>query len=332
MKSLVQWPDGRRFAFSIFDDCDWASTERVKPVYDLLIALGMRATKSVWVCDSDEPGLNRGATCNDREYLNWVLELQRQGFEIGLHNVAPGTSTRAQVVEGVARFRQLFGDLMIAHANHTGCREGIYWGDARLSGWRRELYNLFTGSSRGGHRGHVEGDPLFWGDLCRDHVRYVRNFVFPDLNTLAMCPQMPYHDSQRPWVNFWFAGTDGGNRRVFLENFTTRKMDELEREGGLCIAYVHFGGGFVRPETGEVDPEFRARMEYLASKRGWFPPVSEVLDFLRSNEDPESRCIPPKALRRLEARWLMRKTVQGIARRLRTAKPLEIARVRCSAR
>jgi hypothetical protein len=321
----VQWPNGRRFAFSIFDDCDWASTERVKPVYDLLTRLGMRATKSVWVNESDEP-VNDGATCNDEEYLNWVLDLQRQGFEIGLHNVAPGTSTRRQVEEGVRRFRQLFGNVMMAHANHTGCREGIYWGDARLSGWRRDLYNLLTRGSRGGHRGHVEGDPLFWGDLCRNHVRYVRNFVFPDLNTLAMCPQMPYHDSQRPWVNFWFAGADGGNRRVFLRNFTIKKIDQLERDGGLCIAYVHFGAGFVRP-TGEVDPEFRSRMEYLASKGGWFPTVSEALDFLRSNQDPESRCIPPKALSRLETRWLIKKTIQDVARRFRPAKPQKRATV-----
>ena len=316
----VQWPNGKRFAFSIFDDCDWASVERFKPVYDLLISLGMRATKSVWVTTSSEPGLNGGATCNDREYLEWVLDLQRQGFEIGLHNVAPGTSTRPQVHEGLTRFRQLFGDSMIAHANHVGCREGIYWGDARLSGWRRELYKLLTRDSRGEHRGHVEGDPLFWGDLCRQHVRYVRNFVFPTLNTLAMCPMMPYHDSRRPWVNFWFAGTDGGSRRVFLENFTFEKIDELEREGGLCIAYVHFGAGFVR-NGGDVDPDVRARMQYLASKPGWFPTVSEALDFLRSNADPHTRSIPPKALRRLETRWLMAKTLQGVSRSLRAAKP-----------
>ncbi len=328
----VSWPNGRRFAFSIFDDCDWASIERVKPVYDLLINLRMRATKSVWVNESSEPGLNGGATCNDREYLNWVLELQRQGFEIGLHNVAPGTSTRSQVREGLTRFRQLFGDAMIAHANHVGCREGIYWGDARLSGWRRELYKMLTRDSRGDHRGHIEGDPLFWGDLCRNHVQYVRNFVFPTLNTLAMCPAMPYHDSRRPWVNFWFAGTDGGNRRVFLENFTFEKIDQLEREGGLCIAYVHFGGGFVRPGTGEVDPDFRARMEYVASKPGWFPPVSEVLDFLRSNADPQSRSIPSSALRRLETRWLMTKTIDGVARRLRSAAPRLMPSVKWEAR
>jgi hypothetical protein len=317
----VKWPHGRRFAFSIFDDCDWASIERVKPVYDLLTQLEMRATKSVWVNDSSEPGVNVGATCNDREYLNWVLELQRKGFEIALHNVAPGTSTRTQVREGLARFRQLFGDSMIAHANHVGCREGIYWGDARVSGWRRELYKIFTRDSRGDHRGHVEGDPLFWGDLCRDHVRYVRNFVFPTLNTLAACPMMPYHDSERPWVNFWFAGSDGGNRRVFLENFTFEKIDALEREGGLCIAYVHFGAGFVRPATGELDPDFTARMKYLASKDGWFPSVSQVLDFLRSDASPENRRIQPAALRKLETRWLMTKSIQGVTRRLRPAKP-----------
>ena len=44
----------------------------------------------------------------------------------------------------------------------------------------------------------VEGSPLFWGDKCRDHIKYVRNFVFDDINTLAACPHMPYHDRARP--------------------------------------------------------------------------------------------------------------------------------------
>ena len=58
-------------------------------------------------------------------------------------------------------------------------------------------------------RGHVEGDPLFWGDLCRDRVRYVRNFTFADVNTLASCPLMPYHDPKRPWC-----GPGSRHRRV----------------------------------------------------------------------------------------------------------------------
>jgi hypothetical protein len=312
--TAVSWPNGRRFAFTIFDDTDWATKPRVAPIYSLLGELQMRATKSVWV-RGNRTGLNEGSTCEDPEYVEWLLELQREGFEIGLHNVAPGTSNRAQIGESLTRFRELFGDGMIAHANHVGCDEGIYWGDARLTGWRRAVYRRLTAGTRATHRGHIEGDPLFWGDLCRSQVRYVRNFVFPHLNTLAMCPLMPYHDPARPWVNFWFAGADGGSCRSFLENFTRDAIDRLEDEGGLCIAYVHFGAKFAR--DGEVLPEVRAVLEYVAAKPGWFPHVSQALDFLRGDATPEQRRIPQHQLRRLETRWLLTRVADGARRRFR---------------
>jgi hypothetical protein len=199
---------------------------------------------------------------------------------------------------------------MIVHCNHADCRENIYWGDARLSGWRRALYNVVTkGRRRNSFRGHLQGDPLFWGDLCRERVRYVRNFVFNELNTLAVCPEMPYHDPARPYVNYWFASADAGDLGRFLANFTKENIDRLVGEGGLCIAYVHFAARFT--EGGEVDPRFRERMEYIASQNGWFAPVSEVLDHLRREQDRAARTISSKGLRRLETKWL--------ASRLRTA-------------
>jgi hypothetical protein len=310
----VNWPEGRRFAFTIFDDTDFATRPRVKPIYDLLLNLNMRATKSVWVTAGTRAGFNAGSTCDDPDYVEWLLALQRDGFEIALHNVAPGTSNAAEIRAGLARFHQLFGDGMFAHANHVGCNDGIYWGAARFGGWRRAAYALLTGD-QSAHRGHIEGDELFWGDQCKRHVRYVRNFVFPSLNTLARCPQMPYHDPSRPWVNFWFAGSDGGSRRDFLDNFTFEAIDRLESEGGLCIAYVHFGAGFTR--DGEVDREVRARLEYVASKAGWFPSVSDALDHLRAGAAPGDRCIAPDELRRLETSWLLSKTRQELRRRLR---------------
>lgn len=302
----VTWPSGRKFAFTVIDDTDWATLENVKPVYDLLAELGMRTTKSVWIFGGDGHGFNRGSTCEDPDYLAWLLKLQKQGFEIALHNPAPVTSPRERMRLGLARFRELFGNRMAIHCNHLDCRENIYWGDARLTGWRRGLYNVFTnGAYRGKFRGHIEGDPLFWGDLCRQQVRYVRNFVFEELNTLALCPEMPYHDPARPFVNFWFASSNAGSRANFLRNFTLERIDQLAESGGLCIAYAHFAGDFVR--DGKVDPEFQRRIEYLASRDGWFVPASDALDYLRGDGDTESRAISPASLRSLEARWLARK-------------------------
>jgi hypothetical protein len=304
------WPDGRRFAFAIFDDTDWATREKVQPVYDLLAGLGMRATKSVWVFRGEGEPSNGGSTCEEREYLDWLLSLKCGGFEIGLHNVAPATSTREWTRRGLDRFRELFGDGGIVHCNHLGCRENIYWGAARLTGWRRAFYNRVTRGRNGDNsRGHVEGDELFWGDLCRERVSYVRNFVFDDLNTLALCPQMPYHDPSKPYVNYWFASANGSSLRRFLENFTYQHIDQLIAEGGLCVAYVHFAADFAR--DGKVDAEFRRRLEYIARQGGWFATVSEVLDHLRGGEGRDGRRISPRELRRLETKWLARKIVGG---------------------
>ena len=77
---------------------------------------------------------------------------------------------------------------------------------ARLSSWRRKVYQILT---RGRIQcfGELPGHPLFWGDLCKEKVTYVRNFVFDDINTLAQCSFMPYQDPMRPYVNRWFASS-----------------------------------------------------------------------------------------------------------------------------
>ena len=38
--SRIDWPDGKDFAFTIFDDTDLATLENVPPVYELLGGLG----------------------------------------------------------------------------------------------------------------------------------------------------------------------------------------------------------------------------------------------------------------------------------------------------
>jgi hypothetical protein len=304
------WPQGHRFALTMVDDPDGAHVANVKPVYDLLAGLGMRTTKLVWMFQGDSHATRHGSACDDPAYLAWVLALQQQGFEIGVHNAAPVTSPRQRTAQALARFRALFGPHPLVHCNHTGCREGIYWGDARLSGWRRPLYNLLTrGRRRGVFRGHIAGDPLYWGDLCQAQVRYVRNFVFDALNTLAVCPEMPYHDPAKPDVNFWFAATEGPTLRSFLRHFTVPNIDRLVAAGGLCIAYVHFAQGFA--PNGRLAPEFRQRLAYIAAQDGWFAPVSEVLEYLRQNASPAERSISPPRLRQLELRWLASKLTKG---------------------
>jgi hypothetical protein len=77
----AQWPGDHKFCFTVFDDSDWVSVNKVKPVYELLSDLGMHTTKSVWVFNGQHsPGRNGGATLENKEYLNWVGALRMKGL------------------------------------------------------------------------------------------------------------------------------------------------------------------------------------------------------------------------------------------------------------
>jgi hypothetical protein len=302
------WPDGKRFAFSVFDDTDLSTLENVQPVYALLADLGFRTTKSVWAFAGSGRPLSGGCTCDDRPYRDWLLRLQEQGFEIALHNATYHTSPREDTIRGFNLFAEIFGHDPKTLANHANVAESIYWFGARLSGSRALAYNMMTGFRHVGRsRGHLEGDPLFWGDVCRQRIKYVRNFVFGGINTLKACPWMPYHDPARPYVNYWFASSPGADLEAFNQTIAESRQDRLEEEGGACIMYTHFACGFC--ENNRVSPRFRQLMERLARKGGCFVPVGELLDYILQQRGHLE--ITNRQRRHLERRWLLRKMLCG---------------------
>jgi hypothetical protein len=304
----ITWPHGRQFAFSVFDDTDRATLDNVPPVYALLADLRLRTTKSVWpIKGTGKPSIG-GATCDDPGYLRWVLDLKRRGFEIALHNATYHTSSRAETLRGLDVFRERFGAHPQCLANHTDVREGIYWAGSRVTGWHAWLYHALTRFRRVNRsRGHVEGDPHFWGDLCRERVKYVRNFVFPQVDTLEACPQMPYHDRARPYVNYWFASSEGATVDSFNRTLSEENQDRLEDRGGACIMYTHFAYGFY--EHGRLNRRFQELMERLAAKNGWFVPVSRLLDHVLETRGHHELTGRERA--RLERKWLLRKLLVG---------------------
>jgi hypothetical protein len=306
----VEWPAGKTFAFTIFDDPDGQPTEVGRCAYDHLTDLGLRTTKAVWPIRGSGAPSDLGQTCQDEDYLRWTLELQKGGFEIAFHNATFHSSDRQETLRGLNQFEQYFGASPQSMANHFFCREGLYWGDQRVSGVQRVIYNALTlGKNRGLSTGHVEGHPDFWGDLCRERIRYVRNFVYGDINTLKCCPYMPYHDPQRPWVNYWFSGSEGSNCRTATEQLCEANQERLEEEGGACILYTHFGHGYV--QDGRLDARFRSLIERLSKRPGWFVPVSTLLDYLRERR-PDTE-LNDDQRRELERRWLTHKVRFGTA-------------------
>jgi len=301
----VAWPHGKRFAFTVFDDTDKMTVHNGTEVYRLLHDLGLRTTKSVWPLAGPETPRIGGSTCEEPDYLAWVLDLQQQGFEIALHNATYHSSPREQALAGLARFRELFGSYPRIHVNHADCRDAIYWGPARVSGVHRRIYEaIMRGKTAGRDGGTNSESEHFWGDACQAHVTYVRNFVFRDINTLKRCPSMPYYDPDRPYVNRWFASSEGAKLESFCETIAASNQDRLEEEGGACIMYTHFGfPGFIC--DGRLDPTFVRLMTRLAEKGGWFVPVSELLDFLAEGRADLS--ISRRERARLERRWLFEK-------------------------
>jgi hypothetical protein len=307
----MQWPEGKAFAFTIFDDPDSQTVAGSRRTYAFLRDAGLRTTKGVWPVRGPREPSDHGGTCAEPEYRAWALELQAEGFEIGFHNATLHTSTREETIEGLERFREYFGSYPSSMSNHYYSREGIYWGDARLSGPARFLYNALTGwKNNGKYFGHVPGHACFWGDVCRERVRYVRNFAFAGINTLAACPWMPYHDPARPYVNQWYACAEGSHVQTFNARIGEKEQDRLEEEGGACIMYTHFGHGYT--EGGALNQRFRELIVRLSRKNGWFVPVSRLLDYLGSR-DPGGRAIGAAERNALERRWLMHKIRFGTA-------------------
>jgi hypothetical protein len=296
---MSRFPNNKKFAFTILDDTDLSTVENVSPVYRLLAELGMRTTKSVWPLASVRDGRLGGCSLQDSDYLKFILDLKDLGFEISLHNVRNHHSTREMIKQGLEEFRKLTDCYPRVQANHSTNRDNIYWGPARFNRLRL-LYRAGT-ALQDGHifEGHDPDTPFFWGDLCREKVDYVRNFVFREINLDRVNPTMPYHDPARPFVNYWFSSCRGGNANSFCKTLCEANQDRLEAEGGVCIMYVHFACGFVK--RGVVDSRTEQLLRRLAGRDGWFVSVSTLLDFLR--DERRATIIPATELTSMEQRW-----------------------------
>jgi hypothetical protein len=304
----LKWPDGKRFAFPVLDDSDFSNIENGPPVYEFLYNKGFSITKSVWPLRGRLKPKVGGSTCEDPDYLTWVRKLRGLGFEIALHNVTYHTSKREQVIKGLEHFKVYFGSYPKTHSNHTGCYDSIYWGDARLDGINKLLYKLLTGFKNSNKfKGHLEDSELFWGDICKQKIKYVRNFVCPEINTLKFCPFMPYFDEKRPYVNYWFASSEGANVSQFNKTISEENQDRLEDEGGICIMYTHFGADFF--QDGRLNIRFKQLMERLSRKPGWFVPVSTLLDYILNTRGHYS--ISSAERFKLELKWIIRKIRMG---------------------
>jgi hypothetical protein len=303
----MEWPCNKEFAFTIFDDTDNANLDNVKIVYDFLTDLGMLTTKSVWASHHFNR-LDHCATLEEDAYTKWLKEIAGRGFEIALHNASYYDSLRENTVTGFERFFTNFGYYPVSLANHDVNKESIYWGSKRVTGINRLLYNILT-QFRHHHAyfGENEHSPFFWGDLCRQHIKYVRNFVFTGINTLKRCPMMPYHDPLKSYVNYWFASSEGSNVDSFTTTISESAQGQLIAERGACIMYTHFASGFV--VDGKLNSKFKTLLTKLSKMNGWFVPVNILLDYLLTRQSGEHLSTRNRFY--LELKWLYSKLLSS---------------------
>jgi len=304
----VEWPEGKQFAFTIFDDPDGFTEPTKKWVYPILADLGFRTTIAVWPNPIARERNSEGDTCADPAYLAHLHRMQALGFEISYHNAAPHNSTREEIAASLERFREYFGAYPRSVANHYNA-DALYWGAERLTDpLCRTFYKLMTRNSTAGkHSGEVESSPYFWGDLCLEKTQYFRNFVFRDINTLKACPFQPYHNPQRRFVREWFACSEGDKRPAFVRTIAEANQDRLEDEGGMSLMYTHLAHGFA--DDNGLNPEFKRLMIRLSKKNAWFGPVSTILDHLRATNGAHT--VTSGELSSMEWKWLFAKALHG---------------------
>lgn len=290
---LENYPFGKAFAVSFVDDTDGATLEQITPVYRSLAEHGVRVTKTVWPlpavassgwlptdsCPAD--------TLARRDYLEFCQNLQDQGNEIALHTASGGDNDRGRTEAAYEFFDQAFGRPPATNIMHGRNRENIYWGKDAFIG-HPSLQRATRLYERQDFYGHVPGTRFYWGDICRSYTRYVRLFETRDLNTLSYDPATPYHDPNKPDVNWWFSSTYAAGD-ILHRTVTEDALRSLRAARGASILHVYaksysLPGPYGRPKwTFVLSPSFRRTLETLASfQTGWYVPAVVLLDRLRA--------------------------------------------------
>ena len=300
------WPLNKEFAFTIIDDTDDSTIDKIKPIYDYLKSKNIKTTKTAWVYPSRD--VYKGGVIQDNDYLEFLLKLESEGFEIQSHNVGSGDFRRDEIIQGFNIFKEKFNRYPSLHINHSGNSDNIYWGYKRYGTILRFLIKLFKGQKRRFYGDEIESE-YFWGDLSKTHIKYIRNRVFGGTNTLKYDPLMPYRDRNKKYSNYWFSSSDGHTITEFNNLISKKNIDKLIKENGLCIAYTHFAYGFLE-QNGLINRQFKERIDYLSSKNGWFVPASEILDHLLKFKQKDA--VNSFYINMLDYRWLIARIIKKV--------------------
>ena len=290
-RSQTEWivsrpPAPYRFAFTIVHDADSAYSARLEPLLDAFDALGLRVTLSafafwadwahegrIWsqwrtaspfnapvavpICDADE----------QRFYQRAVA----RGHEVALHSPSDTSSPREQVIAAFELFDRVFGSYPAVYVEHSSS----------------------TNKDALSNEGANPESPYYCEDVLRqygpwvwvDGIGALRNesdgkfFEIPPSATF-----LNHHAAERYQLDKAFVRTGRwrmGGGDGFLATYTEENVDCLDRDGGIALVYTHLDDGWLDPRTRQLRADIRERLEYIASKNGWFAPASHILDRAR---------------------------------------------------
>jgi len=302
-EKVLHLPEGKKFAFTIIDDTDDSTVDNTKPIYDFLFECGLRTTKTVWVYPPRDRE-SSGDCLLDERYRSFIQAIKTKGFEIALHNVGSGEYRREEILRGLEDFRRWLGEYPRIHINHAYNPDSIYGGYKRFDFPFDKIIRLLHPVYADNYQGEVPGSEYFWGDVHKKIIRYSRNYETDRLNTLAFNPYMPYLDSDKTlYSNYWFSSTFAPNQWMFNRIVTPHRIDQLEKQGGVCILNTHLGY-YMR--DGGIDRGFVDRIRYLSSKKtGWFVPDTPLLNHLRKCGAKAGRTLPWMAKYRFQMSYLV---------------------------
>lgn len=302
------YPGGASFALAICDDTDDATLENIKPVYDFLLARGIRPTKTVWVypADRNDPSYSKGDSLERIPYRDYMLELQRKNVEIALHGVRGSSSIRPIVLEGMELYRDTFKAYPKIHINHRANRDNLYWGSQRLTlpifRWLHRMALTIDN-----FEGELADSEYYWGDIAQSHITSVNDLSFSELDLSKLSSSIPYHDASKEYVNSWFHTSDGAEVNAFNKLLSDENLDEIEKRGGYSIIYTHFGKRFAT--DGKLNSLFVNRVEALVGRNVWITTSSELLAFLAAQRSSAERSNWDHF--RIELRWVIEKIYYG---------------------
>jgi hypothetical protein len=277
---VVWLPDFYDAGIAITDDPDNGTFEQFKTMYDVLISLNLPTTRAMWFFEPIEfsgtpqlPIQFYSPLLSDHECCDYCKKLHEAGFEICLHGASSGNNDRTQMLAAIKFIEKEIGKLSV-HICHSKNAENLYW-DSKCthSPIVSFLLRFYTKNTC---FGEVVGSRYFWGDICKEKIKYIRFYRTRQVNTLAFNPSMPYHESYKPYVNYWFSATKGYLPKLY----TQKNLDKLCRENGAGIAYQYMHK-YVNSE-GSIDAGVLETLERIANdKRIFFRPVSVLLDRLK---------------------------------------------------